>query len=80
MSRGEWVIPEGAGVKDFDGNPRALCVRLVGGRVVLCATLADDTDRVDTRTWLSLPDDIADMLGVNLRAGVEQNRQLRGEV
>lgn len=79
MSRGEWVIPEGAGVKDSNGEPRALSVRLVSGRVVLCASIPGDPDLVDTRTWLSLPHGVEDMLADKLRAAGETNWHLRGE-
>lgn len=79
MSRGEWVIPEGAGVKDHNGEPRALSVRLVGERVVLCASVAGDPDRVDTLVWLSLPYGIEDMLADKLRAAGAANRHLLGE-
>lgn len=77
MARNErtfWVIPEDAGVVDSDGHPRTVTVRLVDGRVTLSASVAGDSDLVDARTWLSLPNDVAEQFGFHLQSAAETNR------
>lgn len=72
-----WVIPPEAGATDYGGVPRTITVRLVNGEVLLYASTAEDNDLAEARSYIRMPNDVAEQLGYHLQAGAETNR-LRG--
>lgn len=74
------VIKTDAGIKDVVGRARVVAVGLDEGRVILGIAIDDgDGPVMDTRAWVSMPDDVADRLGYHLQSAAEVNRQRQRE-
>ena len=75
--RYQWVIDKDAGVADAMGRVRIVAVGLDKGRVILAIGADGGDPEVDTRAWVTMPDEVADKLGYHLLSAAEKLRQQR---
>jgi hypothetical protein len=77
--RYRWVIgkDEDAGVEDVMGRRRVLLVGIGHGRGIFAIGVLepDGEVTVDTRAWVSMPDETLDTLGYHAQSAAEEIRQ-----